>query len=1513
MSSELATKSGDEIFEEISRRVDASLGVDSSPTSLPIPTVSTTTSLDEVPLYQKSGNEIFEEISRRVDASLGVPDTAQPVAVPSDQPTYTMDDLDTNREWIKNAKTFHQHLEGEDWKGSDKSLAEWFKRRHAQLNNDIVNMGATALSVKDMDDVTKKALVDSMDMYDDTDNDWGSFWRSLRYVATDPTTLATIPFAIATGGTAAAAKIAGQRGVQVAARFALKDQIKKQLIEKGIGKEAAKEIIKTGASKEISKELIEQVVKDSAKKVALTTSGTGFAGAGAYGAAFDLADQSLDLNLGRVYDNDVYERYLEEGMSSEEARELSKVGDIDYKRLAIVTGISGLTGGGVNFGLSKWAARRMSKKVGNAAVRAERLAEAEAEALGQLAPSTTVVMSKVPKQIDDEITVASQKVEVDGDVIIDVPVEKTTPTTRTTKGTTPTGGQTTTTFEEGAEEVKGAAKKRLEKARKDKLKEIRKAIENNPNVKDTVEEVLPDGSVRFTSKKKATAELAEAELNIEGRTFVQRVLASSKRALGSGAGLGQAQKRRRERLDATRTLAERQVAQSLNRLQTAVKKDFNTKAENLDKETLTLIDSGFRGNADALSSLASRAPNVLEEVTLMRNNIKDLQKQLLETGAIKEGSELETRIIKSKDGDSELYVTTSYEKFDNPNFSEQFIRTDEGKKAVKDAKKLFSDQYKLIDNNYKSAKEAQDLKRILSQEQKDIINLVENEPEGYVNQQFEKILAVHDEGEFLTAFGQIDTPQAATKILSKKEEIPEVIRTLMGENKNPFQNYANTLSKLMQTVETINYEQAVAKAVKEGEIEGAATRIIAAQDITKPLTSRIPSRADITRPLQETTQDITSPLEGLFATPQTQAAIDLGNEFIATWGKAGQTYMLLQGYTRAAKTVYSTTAIMRNFIGGGYMAFGAGYLNRKNVKAMKDTARGMGLFPDEQLRAEYEKGVALGYYQAGIDLGTFRGALQDAGKEGFWDLADPVYKGKGFLKKSRQFAGTANRKAITLYQSMDDMWKGFANSAEKSNQRQVLIDKGINPDEVIRTLRSSDGIPIKITRLDEVAAGEVNKHMQNYNGVPQLLRRARQLPLADFISFKYEMLRTQGNILKSSFKDLREGSEQMKLGVRNPDGTLQGEAQRNLGRKRLGYIVAAQASAPALSLTSASLLGLEKKHEPDKKNAPENVYSIRQGIEYFLPDFAKGSGYFYSKYDPETGKGIRTSLSYINPWAASPQNDPLKAALRALDQGEYVDGAVDDALYRGILQPIVDSASPSMFFESMRALATGEDEYGRPLSSSPLWNDQAIARLKQAAKGFEAGIIKSGRDIYQGYKVGRTKSGREIRGDFALAAAATGIKPELFDINREVGFKLSGLVRDMGSYNNIFNEVVRDRTPRDTSEFVDAYKKVLDLQYARSTEIFDAISHARSAGLDNKDIFRAITDDGLFKNRFDKQILQNMIRTGKFIPKKPNMRDVSKWGQSIKRSTGYAPPTREVLQEIMNLYGQYSNTTTGVR
>lgn len=40
-----------------------------------------------------------------------------------------------------------------------------------------------------------------------------------------------------------------------------------------------------------------------------------------------------------------------------------------------------------------------------------------------------------------------------------------------------------------------------------------------------------------------------------------------------------------------------------------------------------------------------------------------------------------------------------------------------------------------------------------------------------------------------------------------------------------------------------------------------------------------------------------------------------------------------------------------------------------------------------------EKGIRLGYIQSGVDLNSFRGALNDAGDVKFWKLESPLYKG----------------------------------------------------------------------------------------------------------------------------------------------------------------------------------------------------------------------------------------------------------------------------------------------------------------------------------------------------------------------------------------------------------------------------------------------------------------------------------------------------------------------------------------
>ena len=65
-----------------------------------------------------------------------------------------------------------------------------------------------------------------------------------------------------------------------------------------------------------------------------------------------------------------------------------------------------------------------------------------------------------------------------------------------------------------------------------------------------------------------------------------------------------------------------------------------------------------------------------------------------------------------------------------------------------------------------------------------------------------------------------------------------------------------------------------------------------------------------------------------------------------------------------------------------------------------------------------------------------------------------------------------------------------------------------------------------------------------------------------------------------------------------------------------------------------------------------------------------------------------------------------------------------------------------------------------------------------------------------------------------------------------------------------------------------------------------------------------ITKGGLFKDRLDKNVLKRIV-TGKFLPKKPNIKDMIKWAMDTKRETGTRPPVDEALDAILNIYNEY--------
>ena len=1406
----------------------------------------------------------------------------------------TIESLDSNTNWLKNSRIIYKHELGEDFKGTDKELGSWLRNRHSKFAHDLYNLGLTAADTGSMSDEVKKAWVDSLETWDDTDPNVGSIMNAAYHMFTDPITIAT---GLATFGTGLVPKMLGGRGAALAAKFAFKGQLKKALLTQKVPEEIAEQIVKKkGKAGAVDEAILKAAHREAAGNLAINRAGQGALS----GAAWSASDDAL----------------LQSFMSDVD----ENIDDVDYMQ----TAVAALVGAGA--GAAMLAAPSLGAMAGLGRKKYLRQNKIAADEAKELLPETQIEMLRTtgPAEAGRLAQEAQRDLVEDGVLTINVGERK--------------------------------------NFTKTKLKDINREFAN-----EGFSELEKVKNGVYQTKKITTSEPLRPTDRPGGRTRFEEIIGKVKRGIYSNPVEGTTKEvtdtlaTARRAVDSIQTLMERHIATRKKRLDKAFKKDYGTKdLHKIGPDDISLMNKAFRGDGPAIKRLmAAGRSNVVRELVgddlpgdqkSMRESIKDLQQRLLKTGKIKKGSELDIKIKASKaDGSSELYVTRSFEAYDNPNWNKTVSA-----KVRREASDWLTD--KALGSNKEFNKVYQKVNRRKPTSPEEILNETELElynaymgPNGTIQNTITKLVDVNGEDALNVVFNSSNMSKIAPlKILKHRGDIPEPIRKLLGEYEDPYTNYAKTIMKLAQTVEQAKYEKLIADLGSKGLIKGVSKEQLPGM---KLLESQFDKQQSLKDPLAKTPvlEDMKSPLTGMYAYDEIADAIFNGNEFSTSLTSSPTMRFLLkaQAHTRAAKVVYSVTALARNFISAGWMAGGAGYMRPGAIKEMTHVARGLLSYGDDAMNAEIERGMALGFLQSGTDIGSFRGALKDAADPSFFELSNPDMISKaGLTKKARQL----NTSAVKLYQSMDDVWKVFGFINEKKNYRQVLNDRDINQDEVIKpkSFLTGDGIKVDITKLDEYAANQVAKHMQNYAGVPQFVRRARLLPAADFLAFTTEMLRTQTAIVKPALRDIKEGHAMTQLGQAAMDGTgkgakeipgqLKGQAQRKSGVIRLGSIIAAQSSAPALAYASANIMGMDKP-VIDKSTGEVLPYTKQEALQAFESPWEKGANFLFLGEEKD-GTVRRTNISYLNPWAN--WQDPVRAGMRALTTDSDIDGSVDRAVSTALIEPLKEAFGPSMLTGAVIQAFSGVDAYGNKLYEDDSKGAIAAGLGRAFWTAFEPGIINQAKNIMESYNlgygkerrreviprkylpemladwgsydtaVGTTRSGRE-REAADQWMSLVGVRPETFDIKDVLGFMVNEIKRSMGDAGKVFKRAYQQKTPTTTTQLTNAYFESMEKEYIKAKEMYDLFTRAKSLGLSNQQIYRTITDDGLFSSRFDKKLVINMLRKGVFIPAPPNLVDMEKWARSAKTRTGVRPPIKEARKDIMKIYRQFHGAKVGER
>lgn len=477
-----------------------------------------------------------------------------------------------------------------------------------------------------------------------------------------------------------------------------------------------------------------------------------------------------------------------------------------------------------------------------------------------------------------------------------------------------------------------------------------------------------------------------------------------------------------------------------------------------------------------------------------------------------------------------------------------------------------------------------------------------------------------------------------------------------------------------------------------------------------------------------------------------------------------------------------------------------------------------------------------------------------------YKLGDDYPKVIAALGEKARYANALRKGGVDLddLSVVDDVSEELANGVfGPAHQRNAM--RGFVKESLVKANLASRSESLAGTDFGNMLAADLVKMtMPTYSMVPEIIKAIRRIPVAgNFISYPAEIMRTTGNILNRSVKELGfKATDDLINSMGRREAESFARQIRAIGAERLTGMVSSITMAPIGIRESAhTMLGITKAEE--------------ELLDKNKPYYAAGDAMVFLDKPDEDLNAEAINLSYMLPYEYL--LSPARAALETYQAKGAINASESDAILAGAWEGFKKFAEPfaseSLGAERIIDVTTrqGKTKTGSLIYDPEAegWGDMFSKSMTHIAGAFIPGIVENAIAVKGGeFKQGRitraatgtpSKTGQEYTIAEEVGAMMTGLRPVKINIGKSLGYSGSGYVSGRSRAVQLFTRVADDNDAT-VKDILEAYTKANESKRRQQAELKVEIDIAKDAGFSKSQIYKALKETGIPRKELTKII-----------------------------------------------------------